>query len=195
MLPSTGSNFSWSTFSPESREVYNTTILMKEAAQNIGIEVNPPRVLTDFELALQQCVTICFPQAERKGCLFHYAQTIWIKLQGLGLQVLYREDDEFRCFVNSVIALAFVPLTFLRVAWRGLKREAPVFANREEFFEFPGNIDRINVPCLHVECPLLGWHSKLSKLVGKAHPNIYEAVSEQAANEVTLMQLAAEDCQ
>ena len=34
-----------------------------------------------------------------------------------------------------------------------------------------------------------GWHSKLRKLAGKAHPNIYEVVSlfksEQAATEVT----------
>ena len=40
-----------------------------------------------------------------------------------------------------------------------------------------------------------GWHSKVRKLAGKAHPNIYEAVtlfqSEQAATEVSIMQLAA----
>ncbi len=40
-----------------------------------------------------------------------------------------------------------------------------------------------------------GWHSKVRKLAGKAHPNIYEAVtlfqSEQAATEVIIMQLAA----
>ena len=57
-------------------------------------------------------------------------------MQGLGLQVFYKEEDEFRCFANSMIALAFVPPTFLRVAWRGLKREAPVFANQEEFFQY-----------------------------------------------------------
>ena len=57
----------------------------------------------------------------------------------------------------------------------------------------------------HVECSFSegpctnnnteGWHSKLRKLAGKAHPNIYEAVtlfkSEQAATEVSIMQLAA----
>ena len=40
-----------------------------------------------------------------------------------------------------------------------------------------------------------GWHSKVQKLAGKAHPNIYEAVtlfqSEQATTEVSIMQLAA----
>ena len=53
----------------KSREAYNTSfILLKEAAPNIGLEVEPQRVLTDFQLALQQSFAICFPQAERKGC-------------------------------------------------------------------------------------------------------------------------------
>ena len=181
----------------KSQEAYNTSfILLKEAAQNIGLEVEPQRVLTDFELTLQQSVAICFPQAERKGCHFHYAQAIWRKVQNLGLQQLYKEDDEFRCFINSVIALAFVPPTFVRVAWRGLMGKAPAFGNREDFFQYfqntwlDGNfpIRMWNVHSL--EGPRTnnnteGWHSKLRKLAGKAHPNIYEAVtlfkSEQAA--------------
>ena len=40
-----------------------------------------------------------------------------------------------------------------------------------------------------------GWHSKVRKLAGKVHPNIYEAItlfqSEQAATEISLIQLAA----
>ena len=39
-----------------------------------------------------------------------------------------------------------------------------------------------------------GWHSKMKKLAAKSHPNTYEPVtlfkSEQAATEVSLMQLA-----
>ena len=49
------------------------------------------------------------------------------------------------------------------------------------------------VPCINNKAE--GWHSKIKKLAGKSHPNIYEAVtlfkSEQAATEVSLMQLAA----
>ena len=41
-----------------------------------------------------------------------------------------------------------------------------------------------------------GWHSKICKLAGKAHPNIYKLAvelfkAEQTATEVSLMQLAA----
>lgn len=73
-------------------------------------------MLTDFELTLQQALSICFPQAERKGCLFHFAQAIWRKVQNLGLQTLYKEDQSFKTFINKMIALAFVPPTFVRLA-------------------------------------------------------------------------------
>ena len=108
--------------------------------------------------------------------------------------------------MNSVIALAFVPPMFLRVAWRGLKGEAPVFANQEEFFQyfqdtwidgnFPvhmWNVHSLDGPHVHTNNHAEGWHSKVRKLAGKVHPNIYKVVSlfksEQAATVVTLMQV------
>ena len=63
---------------------------------------------------MQQSVAICFPQAQRKGCLFHFAQAIWKKVQGLGLRILYKKD-EFRCFANPMIALAFAVSLFKSV--------------------------------------------------------------------------------
>ena len=106
----------------KSHETYNTSfILLKKAAQSVCIDVDPQRVLTDFELALQQCVAICFSQAKRKRCLYHYTQARWRKVQSLGIQQLYNEDDEFRCFINSVTALAFVPTMFVRVPWSELE--------------------------------------------------------------------------
>ena len=51
----------------------------------------------------------------------------------------------------------------------------------------------LEVPCTNNNAEV--WHSKPRKLPGKAHPNIYEAVtlfsSEQAVTEISLMQLAA----
>ena len=43
----------------------------------------------------------------------------------------------------------------------------------------------------HIE----GWHSKLKKVVGKAHPNVYEIVeifkTKQGVTEITISQLAS----
>ena len=42
-------------------------MLLKETTQNLGLQVEPQNILTDFEVALQQSVIICFPQAEKDG--------------------------------------------------------------------------------------------------------------------------------
>ena len=105
-----------------------------------------------------------------------------------------------------MIALAFVPPMFLRVAWRGLKGEAQIFANLKEFFQYfqdawiDGNFPVCMWKVHSLDGPYTnnhaeGWHSKVQKLAGKVHPNIYEIVSlyklGQAATEVILMQVAA----
>jgi len=88
---------------------------------------------------------------------------------------------------HSVIAVAFVPPTFVRVAWRGLKSEPPAFHNWDQFLEyFQNNWIEENCPlCMwnmySLDAPRTnnnaeGWHSKIHKLAGKAHPNIYKAV-------------------
>ena len=91
-------------------------------------------------------------------------------------------------YVNVMTSLLTVPLsTFVRVAWRGLMGKAP-FGNREDFFQYFQNtwldgsfrICMWNVYSLEgfrTNNNTEGWHSKLRKLAGKAHPNIYEAVT------------------
>ncbi len=75
-------------------------------------------------------------------------------------------------FINSVFALAFVPPTFVRVAWRGLKDEVPTINNRDQFFEyFQGTWIDGNYPlCMwnvySLDGPRTnnnaeGWHSKI----------------------------------
>ena len=118
---------------------YNTSfILLKEAGQNIGLEVEHQRVLTDFELPLYTAVSCCLLSTGRKERVPLPLSSGYLEkyIQNLGLQQLYKEDDEFRCFINSVIALAFVPPAFVRVAWKVLMGEVPAFGNREDFFQY-----------------------------------------------------------
>ena len=87
----------------------------------------------------------------------------------------------------------------MRVPWKGLKGEAPAFHNRDQFLKyFQDNWIEGNYPLRmwNMYSPhQQGWHSKIRKLAGKAHPKIYEAVeffkAEQTATDVNLMQLAA----
>ena len=44
------------------------------------------------------------------GCFYHLTQTMWPKIQNLGLQDLYKEDEEFKHFCGMIDALAFLPV-------------------------------------------------------------------------------------
>ena len=59
----------------------------QEACNTIGIEVEAQRMLTVFELLLQQSVAVIFLQIKGKGCFFHCAQAIYMYLvKGATLQ-------------------------------------------------------------------------------------------------------------
>ena len=103
--------------------------MLKEAAQNFGLDIVPNKVMTDFETGLVQAIQINFPTAEILGCFYHFAQSVWRKVQELGLQLMYNDpqDASLRSFVRKAVALAFVPCAFLRIAWDTIKLEAPDF--------------------------------------------------------------------
>ncbi len=122
-----------------------------------------------------------YPTAEIKGCYYHYCQCLNRKIQQIGLQAAYREDADLNRFVRRTAALAFVPPRYVRLAWQAVKLQAPTLPRVEEFVEYfeqtwlVGNYHLSHWNVLesasvrtnnHVE----GWHNRLKKVVGKAHP-------------------------
>ena len=97
------------------RHTYNKAFLMlKEAAQNLDLELNPSTVMSDFELALIQAVELHFPNAQHRGCYYHFMQAIWRKVESLGLQEEYRaEDSALKKFVQKMAATTFCPPPFI----------------------------------------------------------------------------------
>ena len=188
----------------KSREIYNRVFtLIKEKMQNLGTDLMPEFIMSDFELALIQSVRINFPATTHKGCYFHFRQAMWRKVQALGRQQQYNEDTEFRQLICKTAAIAFVPLQFVRPAWDGIKDELDTID--EDFCEYfrktwmRGQFPLAMWNYFSYDGPrtnnrLEGWHSKLKKIVKKPHPNIFELIDvfkrEQAANEVTIIQLA-----
>ena len=140
-----------------------------------------------------------------KGCYYHYCQCLNRKIQQIGLQVAYREDQNLNRFVRKTAALAFVPRRYVRLAWQAVKAEAPQLPRIQEltaYYETTWLVGSYPLPLWnvfesgstrtnnHVE----GWHNRLKKVVGKAHPNVFEIVEtfkkEQASTEVSIAQLA-----
>ena len=58
------------------------------------------------------------------------------KISKLGQQVAYREDATFSRFVRQTVALAFVPLQFVRLAWQPIKMSVPNLPRVDEFISY-----------------------------------------------------------
>ena len=43
---------------------------------------------------------------------------------------------EFKLYIHQVIAIAFVPLAFVRLVWSGLQENSPDFDNKESFVQY-----------------------------------------------------------
>ena len=51
------------------------------ARQQLGIALDPRRLTCDFELATINAFKRVFPLIHIAGCLFHYFQSLWRKVQ------------------------------------------------------------------------------------------------------------------
>ncbi len=63
--------------------------LIQGACQRYGLQFQPRCFFIDFEIAVITTLTQLFPYSQLRGCLFHFAQSIWRHVQSLGLVVRY----------------------------------------------------------------------------------------------------------
>jgi hypothetical protein len=91
-----------------SEDIYTRLLDIVIAMAN---RANPVSVVTDFELAAIKAFQSKFPTASISGCMFHFGQCIWRRLQADGLSSQYNSNPDFSILVRRLLALAFVPET------------------------------------------------------------------------------------
>ena len=64
-------------------------------------------ILIDFEKAAMTSFEHTWPTSMAKGCFFHLTQSLWRKVQAVGLQSQYSYDEEFANRIRQIAALAF----------------------------------------------------------------------------------------
>ena len=57
----------------------------------------------------------CFPNVNHVGCYSNFAQSNFYKVNELGLNTKYKDDEKFRTTINMCIALAFTPSNVRKV--------------------------------------------------------------------------------
>lgn len=54
------------------------------------LQFNPEKIFIDFEIAVIEAVNYILPLTQVHGCLFHFTQSIWRKVQEFGLVNEYK---------------------------------------------------------------------------------------------------------
>ena len=182
--------------------------------------LNPESIMLDFERAALNSIQKHFPHCHINGCLFHFGQCIWRKIQSDGLVNWYTESLENALLIKSLQALAFVPvpdvsdafhrfvcsideetdemissiLTYFEATWIGIvqrgRRRRPAFPQ-----ELWNVHDRVldNLP--RTNNSVEGWHRAFDLRVRITHPTLCRLVDrlrkEQADNELVIEHVKA----
>lgn len=94
---------------------------LKSYALEVDCVLNPAHIVTDFELAVINVIKIEFPDATHNGCLFHFGQNIWRKIQSCHLATKYGKDSDFSLKLRHMISLAYLPPEEILEAFTMLK--------------------------------------------------------------------------
>ena len=76
----------------------------------IPSKINLKCIVADFESALWKSVPSVFPTVPIRGCVFHWTQAIWRKIQALGLAPTYRDCKGSHTYMRKIMALPFLVL-------------------------------------------------------------------------------------
>jgi hypothetical protein len=177
----------------------DTYIRVFEAIKNLKPDLNPKSILTDFELSSIKAFNTSFPRAAKRGCFFHFTQSLWRKIQqNQDLAKRYKEDSKFASNIKQLTALAFVPVQDVIKSFVTLidteffTKESDLTEEFISYFEstYIGRIHRNSrreplFPislwnCFHAvkegipktNNHVEGWHRKFSSLLSASHPSI-----------------------
>uniref|UniRef100_H2XZ20 MULE transposase domain-containing protein n=1 Tax=Ciona intestinalis TaxID=7719 RepID=H2XZ20_CIOIN len=194
------------------------TKLLQELKRHQG-QLNPERIMTDFEIAAINGFHTVFPQSQQRGCFFHFCQCIYREIQSNGLKYEYENNAEFALKLRMLSALAFVPTDQIVTSFEALcdsnilpPSAQPVIDYVED--NWIGRPDRRavrrdpryahalwncyedtgeNLPKTNNSCE--GWHRSFSSLVSSNHPTLWKFIDklkdEQGRNEAVIEQYVA----
>lgn len=80
--------------------------------------------MADFETGLWQALRLVYPGIDIKGCVFHFTQAIWRRIQEEGLSTAYRENDSLHRYLRQLMSLPFLPSAQIRETFSNLHSKA-----------------------------------------------------------------------
>lgn len=128
------------------------TALFRYIEQNT-FNLEPTRIITDFEAAMRKGVNICYNQTKLNGCWFHYIRAIKKKIRQLGLQSLFQSTPEARRVYNGILCLPLLPAEQFNEGYAYIKESAKkldFYEKVEPFFEYYESYWITQIVCIFI---------------------------------------------
>lgn len=151
--------------------------LIKEHIPNF----NPNTITIDFETATIQAIKDVFPNTQISGCNYHFNQSLWRKVQDIGLVEEYRDNEEIRLNIRMCSALSLIPLQNIDEGWLIIMENSPNNEKLKIFHDYFVEqwLDNATITKDIWNCYLRrhrtnnvveGWNSRLNKEINRPRP-------------------------
>ena len=153
----------------------------------------------DFEQAAWNSLREVFPDIQIHGCQFHYSQSIFRKVQVLGLAKTYKEDSALRQEVKMLFALPLLPQRDMIKGFEEMEMNAdPRLTDLMQYMRstwFSSSVWKPANLCsyqrlVRTNNDVEGYHRRLNQRCVTAHPSIYKLL-EVIHSEARLVELTA----
>ena len=115
------------------RHIVDITLL-KAKARRYGVQLDPEIIQSDFESAILNAASTCFPCTSLRRCYFHFTYAIWRAVQRHKLIELlmelvwnfpYKNEEGIEKMVMRALKLLFLPTNKVDDVWMGIASDHP----------------------------------------------------------------------
>ncbi|XP_042146110.1 uncharacterized protein LOC121835725 [Ixodes scapularis] len=170
-------------------------------------------IVIDFEKAEENAFRECIPDVDVHGCLFHFAQSIWRRIQELGMHTRFIDDSSYHLIVKKFIALCFCDVFDVCDRYRMLARQLlDLFGRTEQhqelldYFEntwvgrplkdprFPismwncKRVTEVSLPRTNNSVEI--WHRVFQNSIGAYHPTVFKLLDALLSEQVRVNAMA-----